>query len=135
MSHCRRAIIRQSYLQPPERKTSKSHPQPLENLLLLDPPPLRISVALSGEGIDISWNYTSLRNWGVNISVAAMRDFWDCYKGRGKKKNRPIADRHAPNNDPRNTCGTHFGSSFRLVFKVANGSSWISEAPIPSFYA
>ena len=183
----------------------------------MDPLPLGISVALSGEGMDISWNYT-LRNWGINISVAAVRDLnipitfssskeslnfalpfsnrlfplpfhfssplfypchgcvtsllleaWNCKicrtrewslsrswplikeenwaeltfaktsgtvtKARATKKNRSIADRHVPSNDPRNTCGTHFSSSLRLVFKVANGSSWISEAPIPSFFA
>ena len=31
----------------------------------------------------------------------------------------PIADLHVPSNDPRNTCGTHFGSSSPLVSKVA----------------
>ena len=28
----------------------------------------------------------------------------------------PIADRRVPSNDPRNSCVTHFGSSFLLVF-------------------
>ena len=37
------------------------------------------------------------------------KDFWDCYWWRGE--NWPIADRRAPNNDPRYNCGTHFGPS------------------------
>ena len=32
------------------------------------------------------------------------RDFW------------PVANRRVPSNDPRINCGTHFGSSFLLVF-------------------
>ena len=32
----------------------------------------------------------------------------------------PIADRHVPSNYPRNTCGTHFGSSSPLISKVVN---------------
>ena len=32
----------------------------------------------------------------------------------------PIADRCVPNNDPRNNCGTNFGSNFLLVSKVVN---------------
>ena len=38
-----------------------------------------------------------------------------------KEKNWPIADRRVPNNDPRNNCGTDFGSSPPLVCKVVNG--------------
>ena len=30
----------------------------------------------------------------------------------------------ARDNDPRNNCGTHFGSSLLLVSKVANGLLW-----------
>ena len=40
--------------------------------------------------------------------------------GTGKKK-WPIADRHIPSNDPRNHCGTHFGSSSLLDSIVAKG--------------
>ena len=32
----------------------------------------------------------------------------------------PIADQRVPCNDPRINCGTHFGTSSRLVSKVAN---------------
>ena len=46
------------------------------------------------------------------------KDFWDGYKGQGK--NWPIADWHVPGNDPRNNCGTHFGSSSLLGTEVAN---------------
>ena len=35
----------------------------------------------------------------------------------GAGKNQPIADRHVPSNDPRNHCGTHFGSYSLLVSK------------------
>ena len=38
----------------------------------------------------------------------------------GQEKNWPIADGPVFNNNPRNNCGTHFGSSLLLVSKVAN---------------
>ena len=49
--------------------------------------------------------------------VNFRKDFWDGYWGQ--RKNWPIADCHVPGNDPRNNCGTHFGSSSLLVTKVA----------------
>ena len=57
------------------------------------------------------------------------KDFWDCYQGLGN--NSPIADGRVPSNNPRNNCGTHLGSSFLVVSKVAIGgwtgrfTSWI----------
>ena len=36
------------------------------------------------------------------------------------KKNWPIFDRHVTSNDPRDNCGTHFGSSPLLISKVVN---------------
>ena len=45
---------------------------------------------------------------------------------RDREKNWPIADRRIPSNDPRNTCGTRFGSSSLLIFKV---SSWVVAIP------
>ena len=50
-------ITHQSYPESTE-KTSKSHPHPLGNCLLLDPPPLRTFVAFREEGMDIFLNYT-----------------------------------------------------------------------------
>ena len=50
--------------------------------------------------------------------VNFCKDFWGCYWAKGK--NWPIADRRVPSNDPRNNCGTHFGSSPLLVSKEAN---------------
>ena len=54
---------------------------------------------------------------------------------RDREKNWPTADWRVPNNDARNNCGTHFGSSlfvclFFVVSKVANGktgrfTSWV----------
>ena len=38
-------------------------------------------------------------------------------------KHWPIAERRVPSNYPSNNCGTHLGSSFILVSKVANG--WV----------
>lgn len=40
------------------------------------------------------------------------------FLGTGKN-NWPIADRLVPNNNPRNNCGIHIGSSSLLVSKVA----------------
>ena len=37
-----------------------------------------------------------------------------------REKNWPIADRRVPSNNPRNHCGTHFGSSSFLISKVAS---------------
>ena len=56
------------------------------------------------------------------------KDFWDCYQGQGN--NWPIADGRVPSNNPGNNCGTHLGSSFLVVSKVAIGqtcrfTSWI----------
>ena len=42
---------------------------------------------------------------------------------RDRKKNWPIADWRVPSNNPRNTCGTHFGSSSLVVSKVVNGQT------------
>ena len=42
---------------------------------------------------------------------------------RDWRKIWPIADRHLPSNDPRNNCGTHFGSSPLPLSKVANRST------------
>ena len=39
---------------------------------------------------------------------------------RDTGKNEPIADRLVPSNDPRNTCGTYFGSRSLPAFKVTN---------------
>ena len=39
---------------------------------------------------------------------------------RTGRKNWPIAARHITSNNPRNNCGTHFGSSSFLISKVAN---------------
>ena len=50
--------------------------------------------------------------------VNFRKGFWCCYQGHGK--NWPIAARLVPSNDPRNTCGTHFGSRSLPVFKVTN---------------
>ena len=56
------------------------------------------------------------------------KDFWDCFQEQGK--NWPIADRRVPSNNPRNNCGTFFGSSSLVVSKVAIGqtgrfTSWV----------
>ena len=51
------SITHYSYPESTE-KNLESHPHPLENCLLLDPPPLRIFVAFRGEGMDIFLNYT-----------------------------------------------------------------------------
>ena len=59
---------------PEKTRPQIATPTPLEIAFFLDPLPLGISVALSGEGMDIFWNHTLLRNWGINISVAAVRD-------------------------------------------------------------
>ena len=50
--------------------------------------------------------------------VNFRKDFWDCFQG--KENNQPIADRCVPSTHPRNTCGTHFGSSCLPVSKVVN---------------
>ena len=42
---------------------------------------------------------------------------------QGKGKHWPIADWRVPNNNPRNNCGTHFGSRFLVVSKVAIGQT------------
>ena len=39
---------------------------------------------------------------------------------RDREKNWPIADWRVSNNNPRNNCGTHFGSSSLVVSKVVN---------------
>ena len=41
----------------------------------------------------------------------------------GKGKNWPIADWRVPSNNPRNNCGTHFGSRSLVVSKVVNGQT------------
>ena len=41
------------------------------------------------------------------------------------KTNWPIADRRFPYNDPRNNCGTYFGSTSLHVSKVANDPSML----------
>ena len=52
---------------------------------------------------------TGSRNHGPR---SFRRDFWYCCR----ENNWPIADRRVPSNNPRNTCGTLFGSSSLLVF-------------------
>ena len=42
---------------------------------------------------------------------------------RDWEKNWPIADWRVPSNNPRKTCGTHFGSSSLVVSKVVNGQT------------
>ena len=54
--------------------------------------------------------------------VDFRKDVWDCYKGTGGKW--PIVDQRVPGRDPRNNCGTHFGSSSLLDSKMANSSSF-----------
>ena len=41
----------------------------------------------------------------------------------GTGKNWTIADWCVPSNNPRNNCGTHFGSSSLVVSKVVNGQT------------
>ena len=48
--------------------------------------------------------------------VHFRKDFWDCFQGLGK--NCPIADRHDLSNDPRINCGTHFGFSSFLKWRI-----------------
>ena len=42
---------------------------------------------------------------------------------RDWEKNWPIADWRVPSNNPRNNCGTHFGSRSLVVSKVVNGQT------------
>ena len=42
---------------------------------------------------------------------------------RDWETNWPIADRHVTSNNPRNNCGTHFGSSSLVVSNVVNGQT------------
>ena len=42
---------------------------------------------------------------------------------RDREKNWPIADGRVPSNNPRNNCGTHFGSSSLVVSNVVNGQT------------
>ena len=74
--------------------------------------------------------FLSKGGWGDSPLKKRERNWVDLLSQRllgmllgPRKKNWPIADRRVPSNDPRNTCGTHFGSSSLLVFQVANLNS------------
>ena len=74
-----------------------------------------------GKLMKLRWwmQFVTLETRGRLERVKFRLDFWGCYQGQGKK-NWPIFDRHVTSNDPRDNCGTHFGSSPLLISKVVN---------------
>ena len=46
---------------------------------------------------------------------------------KDRERKWPIADRRVPSSDPRDNCGTLFGSSSHLISKVANSRMIYSE--------
>ena len=58
------------------------------------------------------------RETGTGSSKLMQRLLWTVAGDR--EKNWPIADRRVSINNPRNNCGTHFGSSLLPVSKVTN---------------
>lgn len=56
---------------------------------------------------------TQQQHVDYRLEILGRKDFWDCYSGQGET-DWLIAVQH----DPRRNCGTHFGSSSFLAYKV-----------------